>query len=483
MSKLRIGIVGLFHRNARGDNEAFERVIKELEVISKEKKFDLHVVRDKVYCYDDGCKAVDELNDVMPDFTFLFSASVTMGDAVIPFGHLRSYIGIWAIPEGTKEGFLPLNSFCGSMIFAGTLTNYLKDHKIPYKWFYGYTSNKLFKERFEITIKAMKAIKKLKNSRIGCIGPLVEGFDYMATDESKIESMYGTYVGRLHSVEEIIKRAKAYTETEVNKELIQINKEGLKTGKVSNGSMNKFARLCLAFKDFAKDYKYNALSISCWPRVREEYGVVPCGAISRLNESGIIASCERDVEGAIGMIIDTEFNNRPASMVDLVSLDESDSSLNIWHCGPAPISMANPNGLKWDEHFNMGDYKNGEWNGCSLVADMQFKPGKVTISRISSRTNEMVVFSGDIISKVGYQGSSGWVNNFSMQGKSLSLEELISLIYNYRIDHHMTFGYGDNENAYLEFANWKGINIGKRCEYVPYLQTPAALDKRNYLSL
>ncbi len=469
---IKIGLVGLFHRNARGDAEAYTRAACELRSLGEKNGFETYVVDAPVYGYDDATRAVEELNAHSPDFTFMFSASVTIGNAVIPFGKLRSRIGIWSVPEGTQSGFLPLNSFCGSMIFAGMLGKYLADYKIPFKWFYGYTDNPLFKNRFPPTLKALRAMARLRNTRLACVGPLVDGFDYMQTDEARLESLYGIRVERLHSVEEIIALAEKQTTAAVREELAAIRKEGRQTGAVDDAAMERFARLCLALRNFVQENSYSALAISCWRRLQENYNVVACGAIGRLNNAGVVASCEGDVDGAIGMLIDSAFNNgRPASMVDVVSLDQDDASINIWHCGPAPACMADAHGVNWDQHFNMGCYRDGEWKGCGAVADLRFRPGVVTLNRICSRTREMTVFTGDLFEKPSYQGSSGWLRNFRSRGKPVSLPELLSLFYRYRVDHHLSFGYGDNEDAFREFAAWKGLTVCESGDYVDYLET------------
>ena len=62
-----------------------------------------------------------------------------------------------------------------------------------------------------------------------------------------------------------------------------------------------------------------------------------------------------------------------------------------------------------------------------------------------------------------------------MQGRPLALKELLSVIYNNRLDHHMTFGYGNHENAYRELASWKDIRVSQNTGYVPYLEHPASL--------
>lgn len=470
MRKIRIGLVGLFHRNARGDHEAFERAKKELGILAVQKQFELYVASEIVYGYEDGKRMVSELNEQNLDFVFMLSASVIIGNAVIPFGHLRSKIGVWALPECRLTGMLPMNAFCGTMIFSGMLGKYLKEYHIKFKWFYGYVDNPLFIERFDVTLKALRADVALRETKIASIGPVVDGFDYMVVNEADIERLYGAHIDRLHSVEEIVTKALKFSSKVLEEEVKKINEEGMRTKFVSNESMEKFARLYLAFREFARENGFNVLSISCWRTLQEIYGMVPCGAISRLNNNGIIASCEGDVDGAIGMVVDTAMNEAPASMVDLVSIDDADQSMNIWHCGPAPGCMADHQGIRWDQHFNMGHWEGSEWCGCGVIADLQFKPGEITVHRLCSTTQELVVFKAEVFDKESYQGSSGWIHNFKMQGKQMNIPELLSLLYNYRVDHHMSFGYGDIEDALIEFANWKEIKVGEYSPYVPYME-------------
>lgn len=471
MRNLKIGFVPMFHGNARGDHEAKRRILSELEVYRQGRNFDLIEASEIVYGYDSAIKAAREMNDKKLDFIFLCSFGATIGNCAIPFGSLNCPIGIWAIPECALEGMLPMNAFCGSMILSGMLGKYFAEQSIKFKWFYGYTDHPLFKDRFEVTLKVLRAMAALKETRIAAIGPVVDGFDYMIVNEGNIQMRYGAHMERLHTVEELIRRADGMEEAKVQGEMEQILTEGTCTSHVNARTMNRSARLYLAFKEFAEENHYNVLAISCWRTLQEVYGMVPCGAISRLNNYGIISSCEGDIDGAIGMIVDRAFNDgAPSSMVDLVSVDDRDQSLNIWHCGPAPGCMADAKGIRWDHHFNMGQYCEDKWCGCGVVADMQFKSGEITLNRISSNANEMTVFTGEIFDKAAYQGSSGWVRNFKMQGEGLSVGELLSTIYNYRVDHHMSFGYGNNEDAFMEFANWLDIKAAKKSGYHNYME-------------
>lgn len=471
MRKLKIGYIPMFRGTARGDREILERISKELTDLSRTMDFDLKIGSEIVFGYDTAVKAVSEMNSFDPDFTFLGSYGATIGSAMIPMDKLKGLIGLWAVPEWELTGRLPLNAFCGSMINAGMLAKFHTEKHIPFKWFYGYTDDPLFIDRFKVTFQALKAIVALQESRIGLIGPVVDGFDYMLVRESSIYDLYGATVDRHHSVEEVIKRAKDQSEAAVKDELAAILAEGPKTCMVDDEAMNRFARLSLALSDLARDNGLNAISMSCWTNIEFNYGNAPCSAISRLNNKGIIAGCEADIDGAIGMIISRAMADADAAtMCDLVSVDRADDSLNIWHCGPAAGCLANKCGVKWDHHFDMGHYEGDEWHGYGVVADLTFKPGDITLSRISTEAKELTAFGATMFDKESYQGCSGWIKDYRMGGKPMTLAELLSVIYNNRVDHHMSFAYGNFESSLIEFANWKGISVAKNTGYVDHME-------------
>lgn len=474
---LKIGLAGFFHANARGDEAAFNRAAEELTLWAKQNDAVILVQNRKIYTVEDAEAVVRELNAHELDFTLLLSASVANGDAIKPFARLNSRIGLWGLPEAEQSGFLPMNSFCGTMVMAGMLGTYFQDQHIRFKWFYDFPSSAFFQERFRVTAAALRAIKTLRQSRIGCIGPLVTGFDHLAVDESLVKVKFGTTISRVHSVEEIVALADKIPGSRVQAEVAQILTEGPASSRVSQQALERFARLNLALSDFAAAQDYSALAISCWSRLQQLFDVVACGSVSRLNQAGLVASCEADIDGAIGMLVERAMSGSPASLVDLVSLDQLDQSLNIWHCGPAPRCLADAKGVVWDEHFDIGVRQQGEWCGTGAVASLQFKPGRVTLSRISSKTQQLFALSAAVLDKPGYQGSSGWVHDFVMQGQAPTLKDVMSMIYNYRLDHHMTVGYGDQEAAYLEFANWMDLTVCQPTPYVTYLES----DKRQIM--
>lgn len=194
--------------------------------------------------------------------------------------------------------------------------------------------------------------------------------------------------------------------------------------------------------------------------------------MSRLNESGIVASCEGDVPGAINMLVLNAMSGQKATINDLVALDEDDLSINMWHCGVAPKSCANKNGVCWNEHFNIGSYENGKWNGNGTVANLTFKPGKITVFRMDNNFDNLFIMTGDVMKdKKTYYGSSGWINNLKVNGGEISLLDLMNTIIVNRVDHHYPMIYGDLTNELIEFAGWLGLNILDIIPYKPYMQT------------
>jgi L-fucose isomerase-like protein len=357
-------------------------------------------------------------------------------------------------------------------MIGSILANYFNEYNISYTWFYDLPDSPMFRDSFTVTSDAIRAIKKLKSSGIGVVGGLANGFENMYFDERVLEKKFGTYIQTRHTVEEIVARADKYTEPSVEKTISDYMEEGaLSRAKISEESLRKAARVSMALSDFAAENKYDALAVSCWSRFQEVYDVAVCGPLSRLNGSGIVAPCEADVTSAVSMLILNAINGSVAALNDMVSLDESDQSINLWHCGVAARCWADKSGLCWDTHFNIGTYENGKWRGEGVVAHLQMKPGPITICSMDNSFDNLFVLTGEIMAdKKGYNGGSGWVNNIMMGKRHVTIKELINTISVQKINHHYPTAFGHIEPEIREFASWKGLKTAEPVAYEPYLQ-------------
>ncbi len=471
-ARVKIGLAGAVHVNMPGDDRKVMAALMESVVdLGKKYEFDTVSWNKPIQTEEDAESVRRFLDSEEVDFTLLINASLPFGRVMLPLAKAKSRLGFWSIPEPTKEGVLQLNSFCGVNLMGSLLSHYTSRAGIPGKWFYGQPDSPMFIDRFLCTLKAIRAIKMLETLRIGQVGGLANGFENMYADERDLERKFGSYLQTRHSVEEIVARAEKYSVSDARAEVERQKKEASRGCLVPEEHMEKAARIFLAFRDFAKENRYNALAISCWSRFQEVYGIAVCGVLSRLNEHGIIAACEADIFSTVTMAILKGLSGLKPALNDLVSLDESDASLNLWHCGVAPASWANADGLAWDRHFNIGHYEGDKWIGDGVVADLRFKPGPVTIASMSGRFDHLFFITGEVMeNKHGYSGSSGWVDKLRINGREVDIPTLINTIVTKGVNHHYSSSYQDLTNELNKFAAWMGVEIIEPVPCKPYLQ-------------
>ncbi len=459
---LRLGLVGAVHPNMPGDDAGLYRsVTAQLRALGPKLGFELLAHETVLSTEEDSRKAVAYLNEQHADFTLFFNASLPYGRVVLPFAQLASYLGVWSVPEPTLDGVLQLNSFCGLNMIGSIIANYLDAENFRYKWFYGLPDSEMFLQRLSVTLGALRAIVSARESRIGQIGDLADGFENLYIDERELRQNFGTELQTRHTVEDVVSLAKGYPENEIKEFSAGFMRYGkVNVERVTGTHLERVIRINKALVDLARENEYDALAISCWSKFQEVYGIAVCGALSRLNESGIVASCEADVTSALAMLMLNAISGKPSTVNDLVSLDEQDGSINLWHCGVAPKSWANDRGLVLDTHFNIGEYQSDKWVGKGVVADMTFKPGKATVFNFRNDFDHFFILTGEMMSdKKGYAGSSGWMNNLSMDGQSMTIPDLINTISAGRVNHHYVTGWGEMEAELREVAFWKRLTV------------------------
>ena len=269
-----------------------------------------------------------------------------------------------------------------------------------------------------------------KQPKLGLIGVRPEGFDTCDFNNEELKSKFNA------KIEKIKLQSLFNISSKVDKKTINLTKKNISKNlkninQVNQKELNKSISLFHGLETIQQTKNINAFAVRCWPEMFTEYGCASCGPMAMMNENKISSACEADVLGSLTCNILNQLNNKPALLVDIVDVDEKDGTAVFWHCGLAPISMANKNTPSATVHSNRRK---------PLLHNFAFKSGEITIFRVSKSENKLkfIVLNGKILKrKNSFSGTSGVISlgkNTYKKIKNLFLSGL---------EHHVAFTYGD----------------------------------------
>jgi L-fucose isomerase-like protein len=468
MQKLRIGLVGTYQESFDDvtAKQIYYRSVDELGQLEEKLGFDLVPVSELLVTADDAKRARAELEANAVDFLLCQVSSFAAGDIILPLAKMNAKLGLWAVPESTDSGPLPLNSFCGVNMYASIISHYLKDYGINYKWFFGNIEDELFRARFEPTVQALRAVKNLKEARIALVGGVAPGFRDLNYDPRILERIYGV---EIHSLElaEVLDKVGKFDESQVRATADRFASLGTRADALDRDYEHS-ARLYLAFQELAEEQGYSAFAISCWPELQTRYQLKPCSVLGQLNHDNLVAACEGDVPSALSMLILNFLNEERSTLMDLSKFDREDETVLMWHCGCAAPCWADgklehrqiTNGREDLRDFGLGNY-------CAL------KAGPATVMRVTGEGEKMLVFTGEFVEdqKQLYNGSNGWMGNLRINREPLTALDLVNTIMVYGFQHHFPIAFGELHEALMEFGAWLGLKMLGPVKYQDYLQT------------
>jgi L-fucose isomerase-like protein len=148
------------------------------------------------------------------------------------------------------------------------------------------------------------------------------------------------------------------------------------------------------------------------------------------------------VNGTITQIMLQGVSGGTAFGTDLVIADVKNDTVVFWHCGLAPLSMADPDVQpRGTVHSN---------RKLPLLMEFPLKPGRVTIARLSESTGagyRLVVGRGEMLARPNsFSGTSGVCHLDS------PVQEALDVIMCEGLEHHYSITYGDCYDSLLDLA-------------------------------
>jgi L-fucose isomerase-like protein len=474
MERLSVGLVGAYFPNfAAEQHGVYPRAVAALKKLAAAWGFDLVAVEPGVQTVEQAEMAQRQLEDASVDFVLVQASSFALGDVLLPLAQMDAPLGLWAVPEPSLEGEIPLNSFTGLNLFASIVRVNLRERRFPFKWFYGTPDDRRFQRRLRLTVQALTTLKRLRQARVALIGDVAPTFYNLTYDAEGIEARLGVRVEQ-RALDELFKRVEGYQASQVSALVAEMTARAAEVA-VSEGWMKRTGRIALALRDLAVEGEYSALALRCWPEFQSEMGGIgPCAAVSWLNDTGLPTSCEGDVLSAVSMLALYFLSGEATTLMDLVAVLEEEGLIQLWHCGPTPAGLADQAGQRLTYHPTLDRASPPDKPRSGTSSDLVLAPGPATIVRFTPTADRVFLMSADVVEGPtrGYEGSRGWLRNLRINGEPSDVSDLIETVAYHGLPHHYPLALGDWGDALRELAAWAGIGLVERIPYRDSLISP-----------
>lgn len=397
-------------------------------------------------------RAMDSLADGNFDLLLLMQASFADSSMAVQIASSVRTFGLptllWAVPEERDGGRLRLNSLCGINL-AG---HAFKQHSLAYDYLLTPAHAPDALDKVQTLARAGHARRALRSARVGLIGQHPAGFDTCIYDPVDLDRLFGAQVVPL-SLTDTLNAARSVPDAPRDAFLARVGEHAGNLADMDQTALRGSAGVYAALRQRVDDEQLSGVAVRCWPEFFTELGCAACGAMSMLTEERVPASCEADVNGTLTLVMLQAISGGTAFITDLVSIDaESDTGV-LWHCGLAPVSMADPDvPIKATVHSN---------RKLPLLFEFPLKPGRVTIARLHRFPDgpgksgyHLVIGGGEMVqAPISFGGTNGVVR-FDRPAA-----QVFDTVMREGLEHHFCITYGDFREELAAFAQLADLPV------------------------
>ena len=385
----------------------------------------------------------------------LFNASFADASAAVSLlSKVEGEVLLWSVREFGEVGDrLLLNSMCGSNLAAHALR--VNGKRITH--LHGNPDEPHVKEALTSALngsmanigqpatvkgdladsgKVQAALQTLQGRTIGAIGDAPAGFTPCNYDADILKAKFGLNVIN-KTIPEIFADIAAVSLDEESAEYQDAcaAQPSLRDVPEKEARINASTRVAL--QNWIEKNDLSAIAMRCWPDFAVDLGACPCGAMGRTATSGTPAACERDVYGAVTMLLLEALGSGTNYLVDTVDLEEDKNIIRIWHCGSASTTLAvDPSNATQFIHCN---------RKLGVAGNFPLKTGPVVLVRLDTDIDpanpsklRLVMTSGESLSAPNrFQGNTATVRT------SAPARQLINGLIHNGFPHHTVVAWKD----------------------------------------
>lgn len=418
---------------------------------------DIEVAGDRNIVVDDIDEAIDSigLSDVVVVLQATFTDSSLAGRIV---ERTSRPVLVWSFPEERTGGRLRLNSLCGANLAAYLLRRRGDRAQFVHVDPTEATAGQVVGDALTRLVAPASATatsgrgtavmtrrgrhddQVLAGLRIGVVGDPPIGFEPCVGDAAELLRSTGIAVDRI-PLDDLFTAADGVDEAARAAISWRIHSTMTVEDDVARAGIEESIGLFGGLSELAARHGWSALATRCWPECMTEYGAAACTPMAMLTEDGVPSVCEADMYGAATALVLSQVGGSDPFVADLVDADPRDDTSVVWHCGVAPISIADPRSVPVGiTHPN---------RHRALANQFALRPGRVTLARLSQASGQisMVIGSGRVLDRprpfIGTCGVLRW---------DRSINEVLRTVFDRGLEHHIGLVYGDHRERLEELA-------------------------------
>ena len=350
---------------------------------------------------------------------------------------------LWALPEPHSGGRLRLNSFCGINLAGHALT--LRERY--YDYIYAAPEDDGAWIKLQVLARAGAVYQRLKQSRLGVVGKHPAGMDTCHLDANALQQIFGLQAESI-PLPDLFIRARAVDPAKVAETRYDLDQKLPNLAELEQAPLHGTLQIYHALRELVDEQRFDGLAVRCWPEFFTEFGCAACGAMSMLTDEFIPCSCEADANGTITQLILQWLSGSLAFGTDFVSIDEQADAGIMWHCGLAPLGMADPDVQpRGTVHSN---------RKVPLIMEFPLKPGEVTLARLSQARGELslvIAYGTMLAAPPAFSGTTGTLRF------NAPIRQVVDSIMHHGLEHHLSLTYGDFRAELQALATMLGLPV------------------------
>jgi L-fucose isomerase-like protein len=214
---------------------------------------------------------------------------------------------------------------------------------------------------------------------------------------------------------------------------------------VARIDVERATRLYLAMHHFARAYNAQAVTVNCGPLIRGEGLPTPCVALTFLNDDGIPAACQGDMDALLTMVLFKRVSGQPSYMGGPI---KDSGQLGVCHC---VMSRRMCGDQATAQPYYLGDY-HGRKAGPTIHTDLPLGQ-EVTVARLTRNLESLLLVRGTVVAS--HDSSHRCRNTVAVEVADRSA--VLKVVKG--VQTHLVLACGDHTEALSAVAAEAGIQV------------------------